>query len=90
MTAMPAARAAGGAVQRHLAPVHEHLAAVGLMDPGQDLHQRRLARAVLAEQRVHLAAAQRHRPVDQGLDRAEGLLPRAAVQAREVAPTASA
>ena len=36
--------------------VQQDLACIGLVEPVQDVHQRRLARAVLAEQRVHLAA----------------------------------
>ena len=38
--------------------VEKHAAAVGAMDAHQDLHQRRLAGAVLAEQRVDLARQQ--------------------------------
>ena len=38
--------------------VEEDLALVGLREPVEDVHQRRLAGAVLAEQRVHLAAAE--------------------------------
>ena len=34
------------------------VALVGLVDAGQDLHQRRLARAVLTDQAVHLAGVQ--------------------------------
>ena len=36
----------------------QDLAVIGLVDAGQDLHQRRLAGAVLAHQGVHLAGAQ--------------------------------
>ena len=36
-------------------PVEEHLPAVGALDAGEDLHQRGLASAVLAHQRVYLA-----------------------------------
>ena len=36
--------------------VEQDLAGVGRVEPVEDVHQRRLARAVLAEQRVHLAA----------------------------------
>ena len=38
--------------------VHEDLALVGPVEPVEDVHQRRLAGAVLAEQRVHLARPQ--------------------------------
>ena len=37
-------------------PRSTDLARVGLVEPVEDVHQRRLAGAVLAEQRVHLAA----------------------------------
>jgi hypothetical protein len=49
------------AVARKLsfAALDEDAPLVGLVDAAQDLHQRRLARAVLAEQRVHLAPADR-------------------------------
>ena len=39
-------------------PSQADLALVGLVEPVEDVHQRRLARAVLPEQGVHLAAAQ--------------------------------
>ena len=38
--------------------VDQDLALVGVVEPVEDVHQRRLAGAVLAEQRVHLALAQ--------------------------------
>ena len=38
-------------------PLQQDLALVGLVEPVEDVHQRRLAGAVLAEERVHLAAA---------------------------------
>ena len=63
----------GRAVQRDLLAVDRQRPAVRLVHPGEDLHQGGLARAVLAEQRVHLAAAQLHRPVDQRAHRAERL-----------------
>lgn len=37
---------------------HQDLALVGLVEPREDLHQRRLAGAVLADERVHLPGAQ--------------------------------
>ena len=39
-------------------PLIEDLALVGPVEAVEDVHQRRLAGAVLAEQRVHLAAAE--------------------------------
>ena len=39
-------------------PFEQDLALVGCVEPVEDVHQRRLAGAVLAQQRVHLAAAQ--------------------------------
>ena len=63
----------GRAVQRDLPAGHVERPAVRLVHPGEDLDERRLARAVLADQRVHLAGAQLDRAVDQGADRAERL-----------------
>ena len=40
-------------------PVDTHLAVIAGVDPGDDLHQRRLARAVLAHEAMHLAGQQR-------------------------------
>src|SRR5712691_913193 len=42
-------------VKVHLAAVHEDLAVVRPVEPGEDVRKRALARAVLAEQCVHLA-----------------------------------
>ena len=44
--------------ERDALAVEDDLALVGLREPVEDVHQRRLAGAVLAEQRVHLAAAE--------------------------------
>ena len=46
--------------RRHLddLAVDDDLALVGVVEAVEDVHQRRLAGAVLAEQRVHLAAAE--------------------------------
>jgi hypothetical protein len=41
----------------HGLAVQEDLALVRVVEPVEDVHQRRLASSVLAEQRVHLAAA---------------------------------
>ena len=38
--------------------IEQDLALVGLVDAGEDLHQRRLAGAVLAHQRMHFAGVQ--------------------------------
>ena len=45
-------------LERDRLAVQQDLALVGLVEPVEDVHQRRLAGAVLAEQRVHLAAPQ--------------------------------
>ena len=55
---MPAAIAACGESIEIGLPVEQDLALVGLVEPVEDVHQRRLAGAVLAEERVHLALAQ--------------------------------
>ena len=54
---MPAASASRGSSKLHDAPVDRDLARVGLLDAGQQLAERALARAVLAAQRVTRAAA---------------------------------
>ena len=46
----------GGGAERHFLAVDPDHALVGALHPVQDLHQRRLAGAVLADDRVHLAA----------------------------------
>ena len=51
----------------------EHLALVGLLEAADDLHQRRLAGAVVAEQPQHLALAQVQADVAQRDDRPEAL-----------------
>ena len=48
-------------------------AAVGLIDAGDEVHERRLAGAVLADQRVHLAAPHLERDVVDRTDAREGL-----------------
>ena len=65
-------RLAGG--ETGVAPtLEDDLAAVGLIGPGQDFDQRRLAGPILAEQRVNLPSAARKRDVAQRLDAAERL-----------------
>ena len=52
MQAMPAATASCGCAKRRSLPLQHDAALVGLHHAGHDLDQRRLAGAVLAEQRV--------------------------------------
>ena len=54
---MPAAIASRGEPKATGSAVEQDLAGVGPVQPGQDVHQRALAGAVLAEQRVDLARA---------------------------------
>ena len=53
----PASIASFAELEGDALPGDEDLARVGLVEPVQDVHQRRLAGAVLAEERVHLARA---------------------------------
>ena len=53
--------------------VHEHAPVVEPRDAAEQLHERRLAGAVLAHERAHLAGAQRERAVLERVDRAVGL-----------------
>ena len=50
--------------------VHHELALVGLNDPGEDLDKRRLAGAVLADERVHGAGANGEGHLGDGLNAA--------------------
>ena len=52
---IPASIASFAECERDRLAVEQDLARVGLVEPVEDVHQRRLAGAVLAEQRVHLA-----------------------------------
>ena len=61
----------GAEMDRHA--LDGDLALVRLVDAGQDLHQRRLAGAVLADQRGDLAGIERQRHVMQGPDTGEAL-----------------
>src|SRR5205814_2785684 len=54
--------------ERDRLPVQPDLAGVRAVEPVQDVHQRRLARAVLPEQRVHFAAPHVERDVVVGDD----------------------
>jgi hypothetical protein len=60
-------------VEAELPALEEQATAVGLVDAGEDLHQRRLARAVLPDQRVRLARVQLDRAVLKGQHRPERL-----------------
>ena len=46
----------GGVLERDLLALHIELAARGLFDPGDYLHERALAGAVFADEHIHLAA----------------------------------
>ena len=59
--------------EAHGRAVDPHFAGVGFDDPGQNVHQRRFASAVLAEKRVNLAAAQIEVHATERLDAAEAL-----------------
>jgi hypothetical protein len=61
------------AVQRDLDAIRQQRPRVRLVHPREDLHQRGLARTVLADQGVRLARVQLDRPVDQGLHGPERL-----------------
>src|SRR5262249_15528937 len=54
--------------QRRYPPTHRHRPAGGLEDPGDDLEQRRLARAVAADDAERFAAVDRERDVLQRFD----------------------
>ena len=55
MTTTPAESASRGERNRRASPSTTQLAVVRLIDPAQDLYERRLARAILADDRVHFA-----------------------------------
>jgi hypothetical protein len=63
----------GWAVEHHRLAVDEYRSRVGTVDTGQCLDQRRLARAVLAGDRMHLPREQGDRHVTQRQDAAERL-----------------
>ena len=63
----------GGAADRDRLAGQEDLAAVRLVDAGHDLDQRRLAGAVLAEERVHLAGMEGQRDGLERLGRGKAL-----------------
>ena len=53
--------------------LQSHVTGVRLVDAGQNLHQRALARAVLAHERMDLAGEKREVDIREGLDGAESL-----------------
>ena len=61
----PSGPRSGGAVQGHLPAIDDKSAAIGLVNAGQDLDQRRLAGSVLADKGVGLARAQLDVAVDE-------------------------
>ena len=71
---MPARRAAAGEPSETLLAVEPDLALVERMNAGDALHQRRLAGAVVAQQRQHLAAVGLQADAFQRMHRAEALL----------------
>ena len=74
MAAMPWRCASAALAITYRRPGKEDLAAIRLVDARHDLDQRRLAGAVLAEQRVDLAGMERKRDVIQRLGGAEALV----------------
>jgi hypothetical protein len=71
-------------VDVHQLPVEEDLARVDGMDPGDALDERRLARAVVADQGHDLARRDVEVDLVESLDRAEGLRDPAKLQNRRV------
>ena len=69
---MPSALASRGLLIVDFLAVDEDLAGVALVGAGQDLDQRRLAGAVVAEQAHHLAGIEIDAGMVDGLDAAEG------------------
>ena len=69
----PVALRVGRALERHLLAVAADRPGVRRVDAGHDLDQRRLAGAVLAQQRVHLARVERQRHVGERLGGVEAL-----------------
>ena len=63
---MPAASASAGPAGRSAAPSKVIVAVVGRLDAEDDVAERRLAGAILAEKAVHLAGGEREVDVPQG------------------------
>jgi hypothetical protein len=61
------------AAEGDLDAVHEQPSAVGSVHPGEDLHERRLARPILSDERVRLTGIEVDRDVLERLDRPERL-----------------
>ena len=68
--------ASAGAGEADRLAVESHLAGVRLVDAGDDLHQRGLARPVLADDGEHLAGRERERHAVEGEDAGELLVGR--------------
>ena len=62
------------ALEMDLSPVDENFAGVALIGAGDDLHQGRLARRIVADEPQHLAGHQAQVDVDQRLHRPEALV----------------
>ena len=73
---MPAAIASRGDWKRDLLAVEQHPPAVGPVEAGDDLDQRRLAGAVLAHQRMDLAGPEVERDLVERLDAGKRLADR--------------
>ena len=79
---MPAASASAGPADRHGPAVDPDLARIGAVEAEQDVHQRGLAGAVLAEQADHLAGMDREVDRAVGVHRAEALVDAAKLEQR--------
>ena len=58
--------------RRYGLALEQEIAAIGMDDPHEDIHEGRLARAVMADQPEELAAAELEIDLPQGLDGSEG------------------
>ena len=68
---MPAAIACAGAGERHRRPAQANVAAVAREEPVEDVHERRLAGAVFADQRMNFAGSHPERRIVDGDEIAE-------------------
>ena len=71
---MPSAGGVLRRVDRDVGAVEQEAAGVGAVDAGETLHERRLAGAVVADQRGDLAGVDREVDVVQHVHRAEALV----------------
>ena len=71
---MPDRRSLGRLREAHRLALPQHLAGIGRQHARHDLHERRLARAVLAHQQMHLPGLDLQVAVAQRRDAAEPLL----------------